>query len=170
MVQSAGSLTVYSIGHSNHDLATFFGLLQRHGVRVLVDVRSQPYSRWVPDYNREMLQRGLEAAGFAYVFMGDSLGGRPNEAAMYDRGPAEGRPNYERVAQSELFQAGIDDLIQRAAIEPLAIMCSEGDHRQCHRALLITPSLLEKGVRVLHIQPDGDVFEGRLEPKQLSLF
>jgi uncharacterized protein (DUF488 family) len=161
---------VYSIGHSNHDLDAFIDLLQPYGIDTLVDVRSHPYSRWVPAFNREVLSRALEEAGLTYLFMGDALGGRPADPSFYDPGQAEGRPNYDRVAEAPGFRAAIEELLALARTGVVAMMCSEGDHQNCHRALLITPSLLALGARVIHIQPDGRAVEARPEPKQLSLF
>jgi uncharacterized protein (DUF488 family) len=164
------SPTIYSIGHSNHDLDAFIGWLQCYQVDTLVDVRSQPYSRWVPVFNREVLSRALEEVGLTYVFMGDTLGGRPSDPSLYDPGQAEGRPNYERIAEAPSFRAGIEELLDLARTGVVAMMCSEGDHQHCHRALLITPSLLALDARVIHIQADGRPIEALPEPKQLSLF
>jgi uncharacterized protein (DUF488 family) len=170
MTLTADPLIVYSIGHSDHALEAFVALLRRHGVTTLVDVRSQPYSRWVPDYNRETLARALAGAGLTYVFMGDSLGGRPADPSLYNSEEAGGRPDYERVAVTPAFQAGVKELLELARTGTVAMMCSEGDPYRCHRALLITPSLLERGARVVHIRPDGETVEARPAPKQLSLF
>jgi uncharacterized protein (DUF488 family) len=161
-------LLIHTLGHSNHTTAAFVDLLRRHGITLVVDVRSQPYSRWAPQFNRETLARDLQDAGLAYRFMGDALGGRPADPALYDSG--QERPDYQRVEQTSAYQAGIDQLLDLAGIEQVAVMCSEGDHRRCHRHLLITQTLLGRGVRVLHIQPDGTTVEAELEPRQLSLF
>jgi uncharacterized protein (DUF488 family) len=74
------------------------------------------------------------------------------------------------VEQTLAYQAGIDQLLDLAETEQVAVMCSEGDHRQCHRHLLIAQTLLGRGVRVLHIQSDGTTVEAGPEPQQLSLF
>ncbi len=160
--------TIHTIGHSDHELPAFLDLLRRHSISLVIDVRSQPYSRWAPQFNRETLARALQEAGLSYRFMGDSLGGRPADRALYD--PGEERPNYGRVAATPAYQAGIDRLLELARTARVAILCSEGDHRHCHRNLLITQTLLERGVSVLHIQPDGAVIAGELPPQQLSLF
>ena len=170
MTPLSSAPTIHSIGHSNHELDAFFSLLQRFQIKILVDVRSQPYSRWVPDFNRESLSRALEVAGLTYLFMGDTLGGRPSDPALYDSGQAEGRPDYERLAKEPTFRASVEKLLYLAQSGLVAMMCSEGDHRHCHRALLITPSLLALGGRVIHVQPDGQAVEAQPEPKQLSLF
>ena len=161
-------LLIHTIGHSDHDTAAFIDLLRRHGITLVADVRSQPYSRWMPQFNRETLARDLDNAGIAYRFMGDALGGRPGDPALYD--PGQERPDYQRVAQTPAYQAGIDQLLNLARAERLAVMCSEGDHRRCHRHLLVTQTLLARGVRVRHVQPDGTTVEGELIPQQLSLF
>jgi uncharacterized protein (DUF488 family) len=161
---------VYSIGHSDHEPEALIALLRQHGITTVVDVRSQPYSRWVPQANREVLAHALEEAGLTYVFMGDTLGGRPSDGSLYGAEGEAARPDYERMAATPAFQAGIEGLLELAGDGTVAMMCSEGDHRHCHRSLLITPSLLEQGARVIHIRPDGETVEARPEPKQLSLF
>ena len=162
------NLLIHTIGHSDHDTAAFVALLRQHDITLVVDVRSQPYSRWTPQFNREILARDLEAAGMAYVYLGDTLGGRPSDPALYD--PGQERPDYRRVEQTDAYQAGIDYLLDLARAGRVAVMCSEGDYHSCHRHLLITQTLLVRGARVLHIQPDGTTVEGKQIPQQLSLF
>ncbi len=158
-------LTIYTIGHSDHSTVAFVDLLRQHGIAAVVDVRSQPYSRWAHQFNRETLARDLEDLGFTYVFMGNALGGRPSNSEI----PQGERPNYRLMEQAAAYQSGIDQLLDLGRAERVTVMCSEGDHRQCHRNLLITQTLLARGVRVLHIQPDGRTVEGELIPRQLSL-
>jgi uncharacterized protein (DUF488 family) len=161
-------LLIHTIGHSDHTTAAFVDLLRRYGITLVVDVRSQPYSRWAPQFNRETLARDLQGAGIAYRFMGDALGGRPADPTLYD--PGQERPDYQRVGQTPAYQTGMDQLLDLAGTEQVAVMCSEGDHRRCHRHLLVAQTLLERGARVLHIQPDGTTVEGERIPQQLSLF
>jgi uncharacterized protein (DUF488 family) len=152
--------TVYSVGHSNHPPEAFQALLSGQDIELVVDVRSSPYSRYVPQANRETLARALEAADIGYRWMGDRLGGKP-EGSVAD---------YDDLGASAGFRQGIEDLISLADERRTAIMCSEGDHRQCHRHKLITPALLQLSVHVLHIQPDGSIVDEEKEPRQLSLF
>jgi uncharacterized protein (DUF488 family) len=152
--------TVYTIGHSNHDADAFVDLLRRHGIELVVDVRSSPYSRYVPQANRETLARTLEAAGLSYRWLGALLGGKP-EGTIGD---------YDALRASPGFRQGVETLLALATERRCAIMCSEGDHRQCHRHKLITPVLLNQGIHVLHIQPDGSLVDEDREPRQLALF
>ena len=160
-------LLIHTIGHGNHETAAFIDLLRQHEISLVMDVRSQPYSQWASQFNRELLSHDLEAAGIAYHFMGDVLGGRPTDPALYD--PGQERPDYTRMARTLAYQAGIDRLLDLARAERVVVMCGEGDHRQCHRHLLITQTLLQRGARVLHIRPDGTTVEGEPVAQQLSL-
>jgi uncharacterized protein (DUF488 family) len=161
-------LTIHTIGHGDHTIEGFIDLLCRYGITLVVDVRSQPYSRWVPQFNRELLIHDLHHAGIKYHYMGNTLGGRPADPSLYDTG--EDRPDYERVEQTDDYQAGIVELLHLVRDTPTAIMCSEGDYHHCHRHLLVTQTLLEHGMRVLHIQPDGTTVPASQIPRQLSLF
>jgi uncharacterized protein (DUF488 family) len=161
-------LLIHTVGHSDHTTAAFIELLRGHGITLVVDVRSQPYSRWAHQFNRENLAPDLQDADIGYRFMGDALGGRP--AARGEQRPEGERPDYGRMERAPTYQAGIDRLLELARSEPVAVMCSEGDHRRCHRHLLIAQTLLGRGVRVLHIQPDGTTVEGQSVVQQLSLF
>jgi uncharacterized protein (DUF488 family) len=159
---------IYTIGHSDHTIESFVDLLRQHTVVLVADVRSQPYSRWTHQFNRETLAHDLTEAGIDYRSMGDALGGRPADPTLYD--PGQELPDYGRVEQTDAYQVGIDQLLELARTGRVAVMCSEGDHRHCHRHKLIAQTLLERGVRVLHIQPDGRVVDGERIVQQLSLF
>lgn len=146
-------ITIYTIGHSNHTSEALLKLLQQHGVACLVDVRSQPYSRYNPQFNRETLIRSLHTAQISYLHMGDTLGGRPEQVDLYDEGST--RPNYSRQRQTDLYQQGLHQLAELAKQRTVAMMCSEGNPHECHRQWLITPDLLDLEIIVLHIHPNG---------------
>jgi hypothetical protein len=166
-------LTVYSVGHSNQSQERFIALLQRHGIQSLVDVRSAPYSRYVPHFNRPDLEEAVERSGIRYFYLGEELGGRPPTDDFYD---AEDHVLYSRVARAPFFLDGLERLKDEAALYRAAIMCSEEDPTNCHRHLLIARVLDGQGVRVLHIRGDGrEQTEDDLRPKrpvaeQMSLF
>ena len=163
-------ITVYTIGHSNHPSETLLDLLSQHNIQVLVDVRSTPYSRHNPQYNRETIKATVEAHGFEYRYAADYLGGRPKDPALLrseDDPPNDdnwGYPdvNYGAVMRSEYYQRGIARLLELAADSRVAVMCSEGNPLDCHRHHLIARSLVDplvkvtdKEVHVLHIKRDG---------------
>src|SRR5437868_6627008 len=105
-----------SVGHSNHDWDTFLTLLRHGGVSAVADVRSRPFSRRLPQYNRPDLEVGLRQAGIAYVFLGDLLGGRPDDPDLYDElGQGGGLVvNYERVRATAAFRRGLERLLSGA--------------------------------------------------------
>jgi uncharacterized protein (DUF488 family) len=146
---------IYTIGHSNHASEKLIELLQKQSITCLVDVRSQPYSRYNPQFNREPLATALQKACIRYLSMGASLGGRPEQKDLYDAG--QERPNYSRQRQTQLYQQGLQQLVKVAQLERIAIMCSEGNPHECHRQWLITPDLLDAGLTVLHILPEGQI-------------
>jgi uncharacterized protein (DUF488 family) len=159
---STGSetITIYTIGHSDHSSAELVALLRQHAIGLLVDVRSSPYSRYAPQANRETLARTLTRAGITYTWMGDRLGGKPEGVV----------PDYDQLRTSTAFRDGIQRLVQEAARLRTCIMCAEGDYRQCHRSRLITPALLHQHVGVRHILPDGSLVADETLPTQLRLF
>jgi uncharacterized protein (DUF488 family) len=142
---------LYTIGHSNHEIAVFLGLLRQHGITAVGDVRSQPYSRYVPQYSRDALESALAEAGIAYVFLGKELGARSDNPACY----REGKVQYDRLAQEPVFAEGIGRVLQGIERYRIALVCAEKDPLDCHRALLVARRLFESGVPVSHIHADG---------------
>lgn len=119
---------------------------------MVADVRSQPYSRRVRQYDREDLERSLRDAGFTYLFLGGELGGRPEGEEFYD---AEGHVLYGALAASAPFLRGIERLERGSHRFRAAVMCSEEDPTSCHRRLLIGRVLADRGIRLDHIRGDG---------------
>lgn len=148
------SARLFSVGHSDSELPQFLALLRRAGVTAIADVRSSPYSRRLPQFNRELLQAGLTQAGIAYAFLGDLLGGRPWAPELYD---PEGRVDYEQVRTTAAFRRGLDRLLDGLRDHAIAMLCSEDDPLDCHRGLMITPALVERGLLPLHLRKDGSV-------------
>jgi uncharacterized protein (DUF488 family) len=138
----AAAAEILTIGHSNHTIERFVELLLGRRVTAVADVRSAPYSRRHPQFNREALATDLAAAGIAYSYLGKELGGR--------RGMA-----YSQVAETADFRAGIERLIAGAARYRIAVMCAEREPLECHRGLLVAPALEKAGAHVSHILADG---------------
>ena len=163
---------LFSIGHSNHEALRFCELLREHGVDVLVDVRSQPYSQYSPHFNRDTLKQIVVPRGFQYLFLGEELGGRPVEEDCYDEA---GHVLYSKLSQVPRFLQGIDRLEKGIQKYRVAMMCSEEDPTVCHRFLLIGKVLADRGVPLWHIRGDGRLEEhlalaAEGEDKQMLLF
>lgn len=163
---------ILTIGHSNHETGDFLALLARHGVRTLVDVRSWPGSRRLPQFNKATLETALQGANIAYEWRGEALGGKAEDPALL--GP-DGKPDYPAMAARPQFQDALNDLIAEARETALAIMCAEGDPARCHRTLLVGAALASRGVEITHILRDGTMaadhdLPGRAPPAQGELF
>ncbi len=125
---------LFTVGHSNHSEEHFVNLLEQHAIQVLADVRTQPFSRYTPHFNRESLQDSLRLKRIKYLFMGDQLGGRPSGDQFYD---VEGHVLYYRLADADFFLKGVERLQQGIQSFRVAMMCSEEDPSVCHRHRLV---------------------------------
>jgi uncharacterized protein (DUF488 family) len=142
---------VYTIGHSTHSIETLTELLTRHEVIAVADVRSKPYSRSNPQFNRDEVRQSLRQARIAYVFMGHQLGGRPDDPRSY----VDGKLQYDLLAGTRDFSLGLNRVIKGARTQRIALMCAEKDPLTCHRAILIARHLDDRGITVEHILEDG---------------
>lgn len=127
--------------------------LKKQGIEFVVDVRSQPYSKYQPEFSKNTLAQHLARADLHYIMMGDQLGGRPDDPTCYTE---NGNVDYGQCRQRDFFQAGIQRLL--TACErgySLALLCSEGNPANCHRSGLIGSELYDRGVQVFHLMPDG---------------
>lgn len=146
--------TIWTIGHSNHELSRFLELLCTHEIQVVVDVRTAPYSRYSPQFNRDVLDARTRGAGIRYLYLGRELGGRPEGSEFYDE---DGHVLYGRLAASSLFLAGVERLLSDASKLRCAMVCSEENPAVCHRHLLVARVLMERGVAVMNIRGDGRI-------------
>lgn len=143
--------SIFTIGHSNHTVEHFAALLAAHGVTALCDVRSKPYSQRNPQFNRQPIRRSLRQYGIAYVFLGLELGARSQDRSCYDNGKVQ----YERLAQTDLFRAGLARIQKGVEKYRIALMCAEKEPLECHRSILIARNLETLGFDVQHIHADG---------------
>jgi uncharacterized protein (DUF488 family) len=146
----------FTIGHSSMEEGEFIRLLRKNGVKLLMDVRSQPVSGRFPQFNGSVLAKTLESNGIAYLFVGEELGGRPDDSAAY--GP-NGIVDYRARRKSYAFSAGIERVERETRHRQVTLMCAEEDPLECHRFLMICPELVAIGFRPLHIRKDGSVEE-----------
>jgi uncharacterized protein (DUF488 family) len=137
---------IYTVGHGRHAWADFLALLRRYEIEVLCDVRSAARSRW-PQFNGQVLAASLKQAGLGYEWLPE-CGGKV-------------------VAPTEELNRGLERIMELAATERVALMCSESrpltSHKEpranCHRVGLLGPPLRARGARLIHILPDGDALE-----------
>jgi len=144
-------IEIYTIGHSTQPIEKFVNLLQNQGVTAIADVRSAPYSRFNPQFNREELRVALKMHGIRYVFLGKELGARSDDECCY----VDGKVQYRLLVKTALFQSGITRVLEGAATHKIALMCAEKDPLDCHRTILVARELVRRGANVTHILQNG---------------
>jgi uncharacterized protein (DUF488 family) len=145
--------TLYTVGHSNHSIDKFVGLLTTNSITAIADVRSQPFSKRYPQFNKERLAAVLAQQGIAYVFLGNELGARSEDPSCYENGKVQ----YGRLAATPAFKAGIARVLAGAEKFRVALMCAEKEPLDCHRTLLVSRALQSVGAEITHILADGSL-------------
>ncbi len=155
MVWECGvKVPLYTIGHGNRSIESFLALLERYGIDFLVDVRSQPYSRYSPHFSKAALEASITPCGLHYVFMGDTLGGRPSDQSCY----VANKVDYALLGEKAWYQQGIARLCTAWEKQLcIALLCSELKPQECHRSKLIGNTLLNQQIDVAHIDEDGEL-------------
>lgn len=140
--------TIYSIGHGNKSMKKLVEELRTFNIEYLFDVRSKPYSKFNPHFNKTTLEIELAQEGITYVYLGDHLGGLPTDITCYVKGKAD----YEKIKNKDFFQQGINLIVQASQEKMLVVlMCSESKPETCHRSKLIGQELLKFNISVNHI-------------------
>ncbi|MDC7729666.1 DUF488 domain-containing protein [Bacillus cereus group sp. MYBK120-1] len=163
---------IFTIGYGNRSIEEFLQLLSTYRIQYLIDVRTNPRNSYNGDFVKNVLKEHVAKVGTRYVFMGDTLGGKPVEEECY----TSGRVDYKKVSQQSFYKKGISRLkiaYQKNLL--VAVMCSELRPESCHRSKLIGQSLLEAGINVVHIDEKGLIVSqqsiiNRITGGQLSLF
>ena len=160
-------LVIYSIGHSGHSIEKFIGLLNKYNINYLVDVRSSPYSKRIPQFNRELLKIGLQDKDIHYLHLGNKLGGRYSDPRLLSDNK---QVDFEKVRETDLFIEGLNELMDVVKQNNrVAFMCAEKDPLGCHRFALVSRALSLKGVEVRHILEDGNyVLNDELDKRLLT--
>jgi uncharacterized protein (DUF488 family) len=142
---------IWTVGHSTRSAEEFGSLLLAHNIETLVDVRSFPGSRRLPQFNKSELSVALPSLGMSYLHL-PQLGGR-RRPSKDSRNTAWRNPSFRAYAdhmETEEFQKGIEELLKVADGQRTAIMCAEALWWRCHRSL-ISDYLKALDVEVVHI-------------------
>lgn len=145
---------IYTIGHSSHDLQYFLSLLKLHNINTIVDIRSVPFSNYVPHFNKDIIKSSLNKNNILCIYMGIELGINQENLMLYTNNILD----YNKVIVSPNFTTGIERL-KNGIFKGynIAIMCTEKDPIDCHRSILIGEILRHQNYSVLHILPDGRI-------------
>lgn len=170
---------IYTIGHSNLTIDRFIVLLKQNEITRLIDIRSVPYSRFYPQFNKDRLAESLLLSNILYMFEGDCLGGRITDKDCYINKVLPQRKtniaelvNYDILVQKDWFIKGINNIININADCNSAVMCSEEQPLRCHRNILVARRLIELGYKIKHIRGNGDLEDAYISPEleQLKMF
>jgi uncharacterized protein (DUF488 family) len=144
---------LFTIGHSNHSLDFFLELLVSYRISTIADVRSSPYSKYSPHFNKDVLDSVFRKNGINYTFLGRELGAQRSEDDCY----FDGKAKYERIAQLPTFQRGLEIVLQEVEKNRIAFMCAESDPISCHRTILVCRELKKTcpNLKITHILGDG---------------
>lgn len=147
--------SIYSIGHGNKKIEDFISELKSFDIEYLLDIRSKPYSKWNPQFNQAALELELKKNKIIYVFVGDTLGGLPDDRSCYD---FNGKVVYDLIKEKKFFKDGLKRLTTANDKKiNLAIMCSESKPEECHRSKLIGQELLKKEISLKHIVSNNKI-------------
>jgi uncharacterized protein (DUF488 family) len=155
--------TLYTIGYSHFSLSEFINVLKMHNVNAISDVRSVPYSKYKPDFNKNVLERELKEQGIEYVFMGDYCGAKIKDPNCY----VGQRVDYSLVANSDVFKIGIQRIIKGLEKFSIALMCAEKDPIRCHRMILVSKNIKIEHSDIFHIGSKGYLEENLFAEKRL---
>ncbi len=144
---------LFTIGHSSHTIEEFINILKKFDIDYLCDVRSTPYSKFMPLYNKENLKKNLEGVNIKYIFLGKELGARRTEQEVL----TDGVVDFNKLSNDETFLKGINRIIKGLEQYNLVIMCTEKNPIDCHRTILIAKKFSEMGIEVNHINFDGNL-------------
>ncbi len=145
--------SLFSIGHSSHPIKKFIDILRQNRINTIADVRSSPYSKYAPQFNKEDLEHFLKNEDIEYLFLGKELGARVSSENCYINGHAK----YELISRLSIFQSGLEFVFRKIEQCKLALMCSEAEPLNCHRTILICRQLkkLHPELKITHILSDG---------------
>jgi len=159
------SKILFTIGHSRHEIDYFVHLLKMHKINCLIDVRSNPYSRIAPQFNKETLANSLKAANIIYLHFQKEFGARQTNVSLID---LENKVDYSRVRETEEFKEGVKRVFD--GLEKgynIALMCSEANPFDCHRFVMIAYYFVREGMTVNHILKDGNKVDNSELEKEL---
>jgi len=147
--------SLYTIGYSCFTVEEFCEALKKYKITALVDVRSQPFSKFKPEFNKDNLKLLLNNSGIEYVFLGKELGARTDAPEC----KTNGKVSYCKLAEHKDFKDGLQRVNNGMEKFQIAIMCAEKDPITCHRTILICRNFKSENLLIKHILEDGELEE-----------
>jgi uncharacterized protein (DUF488 family) len=139
---------IYTIGYGNIPNEVLVDLLKKYKIAILVDIRSRPYSKHRPEYRKNILEGLIAKAGMQYLYLGDKLGGMPENGKFFDK---HGSVDYELLSEDQNYLDGINQIMELSQKQDICLMCAEADPQRCHRSFLVSETLWKYETESLHI-------------------
>lgn len=143
---------LYTIGYSGFNIKGFVDVLQKMKIRIVIDVRSYPVSKYYPDYNKDLLEETLKNNRIIYKNYSAEFGARQEQPLFFSK---EGYLDFSKFVMSEQFKTGFDKIV--AGLDAgfnFALLCAEKKPSMCHRTIMIARQFFKNGIDVRHILPD----------------
>ena len=138
--------TIFTVGHNSLTFMQFITLIQVNNITHIVDIRSIPYSKHAPWSDKSRLSELLRPFKIKYTYLGHKLGGKKSNVQVI---------TGLSITSLDLYNQGIQILLELSMHDSLTLLCAEGDPAKCHRQHIIAQTLLNSGAKVLHILKDG---------------
>ena len=157
---------IFTIGHTIQSLDDFYDMLQHYDINCIIDVRSMPFSKHAPQFNKESLCLYLKSKSVLYAHFGKEFGARRDDCLQYVHNGNEDfmQVNFELGVNTDNFKAGINRLDKALSQNrTIALMCTEANPLDCHRFSFISRYLYDNKYEIMHIIRDKETYEIQLK-------
>jgi uncharacterized protein (DUF488 family) len=130
----------------------FISLLRNYNINGVIDVRSNPNSKFHEEFNKKNIESELKIRSIIYRNYQDEFGARQLNTAFY----SDGYLNFRTFSNSKIFMSGISKVIAGTnAGYTIVLMCAEKDPVNCHRNIMVARKLHEMGYEIRNLLSDG---------------
>lgn len=160
-------MTLYTIGYSGYSRDEFLKEIRRHSIDCIVDVRSNPHSRYFSDYDKESIALFLKDNQILYRHYDKEFGARQEDRRYYTGGILD----FAKFVKSDAFQSGIQKIVSGMQQGyTFVLLCAEKDPASCHRACMVTREFAKAGIHVVHLSPGAEETQTKLEVRLLEAY
>lgn len=145
---------IYTIGYSSFKIEDFVQTLKNNNITCVIDVRSNPFSEYFQDYNKDILEKKLKKENIMYRNYKKEFGARQEDPSFYPKGYLD----FDLFTKSEQFNEGVLKIAKGIEMGfSFVLMCAEKDPITCHRNIMVAKAFKERGYNIKHILFDGSI-------------
>lgn len=146
---------LYTIGYSGFSIKDFVDVLKQMQIKIVIDVRSNPVSKYYTDYNKDVLEKKLTTNHIHYRSYSSEFGARQEQSCYFSE---KGYLDFSKYVLSTQFKTGLDKIMTGLdAGYSFALMCAEKKPSMCHRTIMVARQFFNNGIDVVHILPDNSL-------------